>query len=179
MFCSHTAKYLKSTLIDDKGYLYCYYPEHPNAKHNGCVRIHRLVMENKICRYLNNGEQVHHKDADKLNNDPYNLELMTASEHSALHKGGFVGSIVCPGCNKSFYPHSNLRVYCSTECSYKHKEKTVWPTKEDLEILVWKNPTTHIAKELGVSDKAVEKRCKKYGIEKPPRGYWTKKIYSK
>lgn len=24
----------------------------------------------------------------------------------------------------------------------------------------------------GVSDQAVEKRCKKYGIQKPPRGYW-------
>lgn len=26
-----------------------------------------------------------------------------------------------------------------------------------------------------MSGKAVEKRCKKYGIQKPPRGYWMKK----
>ena len=33
----------------------------------------------------------------------------------------------------------------------------------------------HRAKELGVSGKAVEKWCKAYGIEKPSRGYCTKK----
>ena len=35
-------------------------------------------------------------------------------------------------------------------------------------------PTTHIAESYGLSDKAIEKRCKSYNIEKPPRGYWTK-----
>jgi hypothetical protein len=40
--------------------------------------------------------------------------------------------------------------------------------------LLWDKPTSTIAKELGVSDKAVEKFCKKYGLQKPPRGYWTK-----
>ena len=32
-----------------------------------------------------------------------------------------------------------------------------------------------IAKMFGVSSKTIEKRYKKYGIEKPPRGYWAKK----
>jgi len=31
-----------------------------------------------------------------------------------------------------------------------------------------------LSKQLGVSDKAVEKRCKKLHIEKPPRGYLAK-----
>ena len=35
-------------------------------------------------------------------------------------------------------------------------------------------PTTSIAKDLGVSDKAVEKHVKKLGLTKPPRGYWVK-----
>lgn len=48
-------------------------------------------------------------------------------------------------------------------------------SKEELEKLVWEMPTTDIAKQLGVSDKAVEKRCKLWGIEKPPRGYWQRK----
>ncbi|BBD65183.1 hypothetical protein NIES4072_11510 [Nostoc commune NIES-4072] len=30
-----------------------------------------------------------------------------------------------------------------------------------------------------MSDKAVEKWCKAYGVEKPPRGYWVKKVYGK
>ena len=53
------------------------------------------------------------------------------------------------------------------------KKTTLKPSKEELEKLIWKQPTTHIAKIYGVSDKAVEKWCKTYNISKPPRGYWT------
>lgn len=52
--------------------------------------------------------------------------------------------------------------------------KIVWPTKEYFEKALWERPTTHIAKELGVSDKAVEKYIKKLNLTKPPRGYWKK-----
>ncbi|BAT55007.1 hypothetical protein NOS3756_39830 [Nostoc sp. NIES-3756] len=52
--------------------------------------------------------------------------------------------------------------------------KVVRPSKEELEKLVWEKPTAQIGKDLGVSDKAVEKWCKAYGIDKPPRGYWAK-----
>jgi hypothetical protein len=40
--------------------------------------------------------------------------------------------------------------------------------------MVWQMPTTEVASIFGVSDKAVEKRCKLLGIPKPPRGYWAK-----
>ncbi|MBE8990813.1 hypothetical protein IQ275_27380 [Nostoc sp. LEGE 12450] len=53
------------------------------------------------------------------------------------------------------------------------------PSKEDLQKLVWTKPITHLAKDFGVSDKAIEKWCKAYEIEKPSRGYWAKKQYSK
>ena len=48
-------------------------------------------------------------------------------------------------------------------------------TKEELDKLVWLMPTTEIAEKFQVSDKAVEKRCKLLGVEKPPRGYWQRK----
>lgn len=60
-----------------------------------------------------------------------------------------------------------------------HTRKVERPSKEDLAILVWEKPTAQIAKDFGVSDKAVEKWCKSYGIEKPPRGYWIKKAHGK
>ena len=60
-----------------------------------------------------------------------------------------------------------------------NKRKVIWATKEDLQILLWEKPTTHIAKEYGVSDKAVEKWAKKYNLAKPPRGYWQKLICPK
>jgi hypothetical protein len=53
------------------------------------------------------------------------------------------------------------------------------PSKEELAKLVWEKPTTQVAQNFGVSDKAVEKWCKAYGIEKPPRGYWMKKVSEK
>ncbi|MBD2254409.1 group I intron-associated PD-(D/E)XK endonuclease [Nostoc parmelioides] len=52
--------------------------------------------------------------------------------------------------------------------------KVVRPSKEELEKLVWEKPTAQIGKDFGVSDKSVEKWCKAYGIDKPPRGYWAK-----
>jgi hypothetical protein len=52
-------------------------------------------------------------------------------------------------------------------------------TTERLAAMVWEIPTTKIAEKYGVSDKAVEKRCKKHGIKKPPRGYWPKKAAGK
>lgn len=53
------------------------------------------------------------------------------------------------------------------------------PKKEELEELIWEQPTVHIAKKYGVTDKAVEKWCKKYNIAKPPRGYWAKQKSNK
>ncbi|WP_017318780.1 PDDEXK-like family protein [Mastigocladopsis repens] len=60
-----------------------------------------------------------------------------------------------------------------------HTRKVERPSKEELQKLVWEKPTAQISKDFGVSDKAVEKWCKAYGIEKPARGYWVKKAYAK
>ena len=38
--------------------------------------------------------------------------------------------------------------------------------------MIWDTSTTQVAATFDVSDKAVEKRCVKFGIIKPPRGYW-------
>lgn len=53
--------------------------------------------------------------------------------------------------------------------------KIQWPSPEEMTKLIWEMSTVQLAKKLGVSDKAVEKFCKKHDIEKPPRGYWAKK----
>ena len=46
---------------------------------------HRVIAEQMLGRKLYKGEVVHHKDRNKLNNDPSNLEIMTQSEHARLH----------------------------------------------------------------------------------------------
>lgn len=46
---------------------------------------HRVVLEQKIGRKLTSKEIIHHKDFNKTNNDPDNLEIMSRSGHAKLH----------------------------------------------------------------------------------------------
>lgn len=77
----------------------------------------------------------------------------------------------CPICGELKHNSKNT---CSNNCAGIIREKIKWPSEEELAKLVWVIPTTTIAKQLGVSDKAVEKRLKKFNLPKPPRGYWAK-----
>lgn len=45
-------------------------------------------------------------------------------------------------------------------------------TREELYRLVWERPVLSVAKEIGVSDVAVAKACRKAGIPLPSRGHW-------
>lgn len=49
------------------------------------VYIHIEIMEKKLGRKLKVGEIVHHKDENKRNNSPDNLENITISKHGKLH----------------------------------------------------------------------------------------------
>ena len=78
----------------------------------------------------------------------------------------------CPVCSKEMsIPRSDTRKFCSPTCASKNASKFL-VTREELETLIWNMPTTAVAKMYGVSDTAINKRCRRMGIEKPPRGYW-------
>lgn len=47
--------------------------------------VHRTVVEEILGRKLLPSEVVHHKDGNKLNNNPDNLIVMQCGEHRALH----------------------------------------------------------------------------------------------
>jgi hypothetical protein len=67
------------------GYVYIYSPTHPNKTKLGYVCEHRLVMEKLLGRYLTKKEVIHHKDENKQNNTPENLELYSScGEHSVI-----------------------------------------------------------------------------------------------
>lgn len=90
--------------------------------------------------------EIDHKNRDRTNNLAENL------------------SFLCPNC------HSQT-VGVNGRKRLPHRK----PSKETLQGLIWKFPTTNIGTLFGVSDKAVEKWCKSYNLSKPSRGYWAKK----
>lgn len=64
------------------GYTLLLSPEHPHARSDGCVFEHRLVMEQRLGRYLLPEESVHHKNGDRQDNRDENLELWSRSHPS-------------------------------------------------------------------------------------------------
>ena len=51
----------------------------------GHERVHRVIMKALLGRELRTDEHVHHIDGNKRNNDPVNLELISASDHGRKH----------------------------------------------------------------------------------------------
>lgn len=63
-----------------KGYRYLFKPDHPNATKHGRIAEHRFVMSELLGRPLFEFENVHHRDGNRSNNDPRNLELWVRSQ---------------------------------------------------------------------------------------------------
>lgn len=70
------------------GYVFIYKPNHPNCTKDKYVLEHRLIMENKIGRYLTKDEIVHHINHNPSDNKIENLMLMSKYEHNKKHHTG-------------------------------------------------------------------------------------------
>lgn len=134
---------------------------------------------------------------DIWNNKPITLQLDHINGNNKDNRLENL-RIICPNCHSQTDTFAGKKLknnrisYCdcgsqkskfSTSCvvcqSYKLRKVLDRPTKEELEKEIWKFPTTKIAEIYNVSDKCIEKWCKKYNISKPPRGYWRKKETNK
>jgi hypothetical protein len=62
-----------------EGYRLLRRPDHPRANVNGFVPEHRLVMEELLGRYLEPSETVHHRNGERADNRPENLELWVSA----------------------------------------------------------------------------------------------------
>lgn len=171
------------------GYKMIYKPEHRDAVKSGSMEgyiyEHRLVAEESIGRLLRSEEDVHHLDENRLNNLPRNLLVLERSQHQKLHNWLSQHTIIPIENTKA---HRELQLnycncgkqieadakYCSQLCCSVATSKLANMDNEELRKEIWILPTSTLANKYNVSDKALEKHCRKYNIEKPPRGYWQK-----
>ncbi len=77
-----TANFRKGKVIRGNGYLGIYLPSHPRAT-QGYVLEHILVWEKAHNQPIPKGWIIHHKNHDKKDNRPENLEAMPRSKHNS------------------------------------------------------------------------------------------------
>jgi predicted RNA-binding Zn-ribbon protein involved in translation (DUF1610 family) len=169
------SKNIKIKLDKQSGQLCFFDPTHPLARKNGMVTLGRHVLSVRLGRWLEPGEYALFMDGNPQNVDPENLQLTTLAE-MVSHVRNRQVELVCPYCGEVFHvskSHKDRRVHCKAVCRHLHSRKFE-VDRDELETYVWQMPTTEVARQFGVSDKAIEKRCKLLGVNKPPRGYWAK-----
>ena len=127
--------------------------------------------------------QIDHINGDRDDNRRENLQLLCPNCHSQTDT--FSGKnaanfkapreeqkYYCPKCGEEYAGYGAVCHKCiQRNCSR--------PDKEALNKLVWGKPLRDIGSDYGVSDVAVRKWCKYYGLEVPPRGYWLRSGVSK
>lgn len=137
--------------IHPHGYRLIASPNHPYKDKQGYVREHRLVIEAIMGRFLIPGEEVHHLDGDKKNNDPKNLVFFaTKREHLVTcHSGNGLNTRfkkgqpatnpkngedhICEMDGVVFYKSKKTRKrFCSKLCSDAWKKGKYFRGKERL-----------------------------------------------
>lgn len=149
-------------------------------------RLVREGLKKWICESCDNenwmGEKIplelHHKDHNPTNNKLENLKLVCPNCHYKEHNS--VREIKerrlirqqkqktqkCKVCGK---PSKNI--FCSTSCYHKNSigkvgnRKAVRPKKEELIQMIQNSSFLQVGKSYGVSDNAIRKWCKSYGID--------------
>lgn len=110
--------------INRNGYVEVRLPDHHRARGNGYVFEHIIVAEEKYGRKIYATEHVHHKDGNKQNNNPDNLEVLTPEEHNKKHPQIKSGKILnCVVCGNEFYrkpSHVKRSKCCSSSCVGKY-----------------------------------------------------------
>lgn len=87
-YCSYACKGHAMRLKKSRhnGYIRIYAPYHPYADIDGNVYEHRLIMENKLKRFLKPCEDVHHINGIRSDNREENLEyFISRSDHMKKH----------------------------------------------------------------------------------------------
>lgn len=150
------------------GYVYFQDMKHPLATNSGFVYYHRHVASIKEGRWLTTEEHVHHIDSNRKNNIPSNLDVLSNSAHTKIHKDNLCLDVKCPTCGNIFTQKNTTQRYCTTNCYNKSLIQLDGLTKEELEYLIWTQPFTTLAKQFNCSDNGVRSWAKRIGCTFPP-----------
>ena len=82
--------------------------------------------------------------------------------------------LLCANCHREYHAESSTPTATRPSRALPAPELNGWPSKEELQKLVWEFPVTALAKDLGVSATSLTKQCREDGISTPPRGYWAR-----
>lgn len=171
------------------GYRVVYRPEHPRAMQNDCwkgyVYEHIVIAEKYGGAALKDDDIVHHLDGSRDNNHYSNLLVLTREQHGRLHawlnagapgierfrkngenslKSKFVPNRFCVRCAETL--QDKQQNFCSETCCALYSRKVERPNKSQLESDIHNMSIVKVGAKYGVSDNAVRKWMKSYGINK-------------
>lgn len=116
--------------------------------------------------------QLDHCNGNRRDNRIGNLRILCPNCHSQTDT--FAGRAlrrVMPVV-KSAAPTEGGLVFGQGQVAPQRADKISWPDNQTLAQLVWSKPLSALGPILGVSDRAIKKRCDKLGLSLPPQGYW-------
>lgn len=131
--------------------------------------VHRLVAEAFISNPRNLSE-VNHIDHNKLNCSVENLEWCTRKENmiaSAIFYGVRKEKYFC-SCGNEVVKKGNKCNFCATRDSRVVKER---PSPQELKKELQESSFVGVGKKYGVSDNAIRKWCKSYGMSTKSKDY--------
>lgn len=123
--------------------------------------------------------EIDHIDGNWKNNNPDNLRFLCPNCHSQtpnFYNTKHPDYFKYCACGKQINKNSLRCSKCNNRLDKLYLRKAERPTFEVLQKLVYEKPIEQIAKDFGLSDKAIHKWCERLNIQKPKRGYWLKKM---
>lgn len=121
----------------------------------------------------------HHKEFDS--------GLLAIVKNDQIYKSDIPGKALHNRCVECNIIISKKAKRC-VECSNKHKKHPLtknrtthieWPQDEVLQGMVWEKSLKAVGRELGVTGNSVKDRCRRQGIECPPKDYFWMKSKNK
>lgn len=142
-----------------------YMPSHPRANKNGFVENRILVMEKMLGRPLNDNEFIWQKNLNPRDDREENLLLFKNKYEGSLflsEKKNKKPSYVCKLCGNKIIGKSKNNICRNCYDSINHSEKR--PMKDILERELLNSSILSISKKYDVSDNAIRKWLKYYGL---------------